>query len=289
MKNLRLLSICLLLIPALLWQCKPNKGTSASSASADSATAAKTATVDEFTATFDSLQKGIPVFYNMYLTVDMSRLFKVEGSAFTPEWLNPVGNVANYGLSGKKALNLGVYAVDLSYIRTYDQLEKSRPYFDAMRNLSKDLGIPDDFVVKMSDRFDKNISNKDSMMKIANEIYHTTNKYLKDNERGASSVLIILGGWTEAMSLATHISAEKPANTELLSKIADQKSSVSDLLSLLEENKTDKLISSFITPLQDLKNAFDKLTFDEKNPKKSAAQFKDIFGKINNLRNQVIN
>ncbi len=289
MKNLRLFSICLLLIPALLWQCKPNKGTSTSSTSADSITIANPAKVDDFSASFDSLQKGIPVFYNMYLTVDMSRLFKVDGSAFTPEWLNPVSNAANYGLSGKKALNLGVYAVDLSYIRTYNQLEKSRPYFDAMRNLSKDLGIPDDFVVKMSDRFDKNISNKDSMMKIANEIYHTTNKYLKDNERGASSVLIILGGWTEAMSLAAHLSAEKPANTELLSKIADQKSSVSDLLSLLDENKTDQLISSFITPLQDLKNAFDKLSFDEKNPKKSAAQFKEIFGKINSLRNQVIN
>ena len=288
MKNFRLLSVCLLMLAVIIWQCKSNSGTAVVTANTDTSHVAATH-VDDFKASFDSTQKGIPVFYNMYLTVDMSKLFMVEGAPFTPEWLNPVSNASSYSLSGKKALNLGVYAVDLSYIRTFGQTVKARPCFEAMRNLSKDLGIPDNFVNRMSDRFDRNIDNKDSMMNIANEIYHTTNKYLKDNDRGSSSVLIILGGWTEAMSIAAKISAEKPANLELKSKIADQKASLTDLLSLLQENKSDSMIGKILPAVTELKSAYDALVFDEKNPTKSEKQFKLVSEKINNLRSLIIN
>jgi hypothetical protein len=245
-------------------------------------------TADDFQSSFDSIHKGIPVFYNMYLSVDMSKLFRVEGSVFNASYLNPVGNVSTYILAGKKATNLGIYAVDLSYIRAYDQMEKSRAYFDALRKISGDLGIPDDFVMKMSDRFDKNMNHKDSLMKLANEIYRTTDSYLRKNDRSSASMLMILGGWTEALYLSSKIAQEVPSNIELKSKIADQKSSLNDLLSVLRESKNDKEIADYLLALEALKISFDKLIFDEKNPNASSRQFDEVIGKINHLRSRII-
>jgi hypothetical protein len=287
MKNSRYSQVIMLLIAIVLWQCNSNKTASTVQKDADSVkTNLKTA--DDFQSNYDSIQKGIPVFYNMYLSVDMSKLFKIEGSVFNASYLNPVANVSSYLLSGKKALNLGIYAVDLSYIRAYDQMEKSRAYFDAMRKISGDLGIPDDFVLKMSDRFNKNMNQKDSLLKLANEIYRTTDTYLRKNDRSSASTLIILGGWTEALYLSSKIAQEVPANTELVSKIADQKSSLDDLLELLKESKNDKEIMDYLHALDALKISFDKFVFDEKNPKASSKQFLEVLGKIDHLRSRII-
>ena len=288
MKNISLSGVIFILLATVIWQCNPNRTVSVGQANLDSAkTTIKTA--DDFQTSFDSIHKGIPVFYNMYLSVDMSKLFRVEGSVFNASYLNPVGNVSSYILAGKKATNLGIYAVDLSYIRAYDQMEKSRAYFDAMRKISGDLGIPDDFVMKMSDRFDKNMNHKDSLMKLANEIYRTTDNYLRKNDRSSASMLMILGGWTEALYLSSKIAREVPSNMELKSKIADQKSSLNDLLTVLRESKNDKEIADYLLALEALKISFDKLIFDEKNPNVSSAQFDEVIGKINHLRSRIIN
>jgi hypothetical protein len=287
MKNVRLFPAVVLLLAVSLWQCNSNKTGSTAGKTTDSATVSVKAS-DEFVSNFDSLQKGIPVFYNMYLSVDMSKLFKVEGSVFNMSYLNPVSNESSYLQAGKKALNLGIYAVDLSYIRAYDQMEKSRSYFESMRKLSSDLGIPDDFVIKMSERFDKNMNRKDSLMKLANEIYKTTDSYLKKNDRTSASMLIILGGWTEALYLSAKIAQDMPGNTEIPAKIGEQKSSLGDLLSVLQANKTDKEIADFLPALEALKTSMDKFMFDEKNPKASSKQFQEVVAKINHLRSRII-
>ena len=51
-------------------------------------------------------------------------------------------------------------------------------------------------------RFDRNIDNKDSLIKIANEVYMAADTYLKENERYNAAAQIILGGWTEAIYIA---------------------------------------------------------------------------------------
>jgi hypothetical protein len=287
MKNIKLSLVLTVLLAVILWQCKSNNTGSSTQKNADSATAS-IKSADDFQSNFDSTQKGIPVFYNMYLSVDMSKLFKVEGATFNQGYLNSVGNLTSYIDAGKKSLNLGVFAVDLSYIRTYDQMEKARAYFDAMRKISGELGIPDDFVLKMSERFDKNMNHKDSLMKLANEIYKTTESYLKKNERGSSSLLIILGGWSEALYLSSKISQDFPANTEIVSKIADQKSSLADLITSLQASKTDKTIAAYLPALEALKTSLDKFNFDEKNPKASAKQYQEVIAKINQLRSRII-
>ena len=42
-------------------------------------------------------------------------------------------------------MNLGVYAVDLTYARVFEQIEMAGKYFNAMEKLAEELGIPSNF------------------------------------------------------------------------------------------------------------------------------------------------
>lgn len=236
----------------------------------------------------EEMKEGLPIFYNMYLSVDMARLFESAGAVYNPEILNSVDNEKNYVTSGKKALNLGVYSVDLGYIRAYEQYEKTRVYFDAMRNLSSALGIPEEFFLKSAERYDKNIANKDSLIIIANEVYEKTTSYLKENERESASALIVVGGWVEAIYIATRMTSSTDKDTELIEKIADQKTSIASLLEMAGKYRDDKDIASMCTKLEDLKSSFDKLSVDPANLKASFPALKEVSDKVAKLRTVII-
>src|SRR3972149_7536267 len=52
----------------------------------------------------DTLGEGLPIFYNMYLSVELSSLFQSSGAVFKQELLNSPDKVSNYITSSKKAL-----------------------------------------------------------------------------------------------------------------------------------------------------------------------------------------
>ncbi|MFN8206792.1 MAG: hypothetical protein U0T82_05210 [Bacteroidales bacterium] len=236
----------------------------------------------------EEMKEGLPIFYNMYLSVDMARLFESAGAVYNPEILNSVGNEKNYVTSGKKALNLGVYSVDLGYIRAYEQYEKTRAYFDAMRNLSSALGIPEEFFLKSAERYDKNIADKDSLIFIANEVYAKTTGYLKENERESASALIVVGGWVEAIYIATRMINSSDKDAELIEKIADQKTSIASLLEMAGKYRDDKDVAAMCTKLEDLKTSFDKLSVDPANLKASSPALNEVSDKVAKLRSVII-
>lgn len=236
----------------------------------------------------DSLKKSLPIFYNMYLSVEMSSLFKSVGVGYEPKYLNPANKSGDYILSSKKALNLGVYAVDLSYSKVFEQYDKAGKYLASMHQLSEEMGIPSEEFYNTTNRIEKNITNKDSLYKIANEIYTTTDNYLKKNDREGAASLIILGGWIEAMHIATAIVADGTMDPVFLDRIAEQKHSLQDLIDLLENYSSNEAVASYLDQLKKLQTNFTELTIDYNNPASSADQIKKIGKTINRIRTEII-
>lgn len=158
-------------------------------------------------------------------------------------------------------MNLGVYAVDLSYCRAFEQFEVAGHYFDSMRNLSEQLGIPQKYFEKTSQRFEQNLTNKDSLISIANEIYYETEDYLKENERFATASVIIMGGWVEAVYIGTFVAIES-RNTDIIERLVDQKYSLNNLLILLKDYEDNEMISGYIDELKTLRGVFDELNIE---------------------------
>ncbi len=246
----------------------------------------------------DSLS-GLPIFYNMYLSVEMSTLFQSSGAVFKQELLNSPDRMSNYVTSSKKALNLGVYAVDLSYAKVSEQLEIAGRYFDAMQRMAEEMGIPSSYFENTAQRFERNIDNKDSLIKIANEVYMASDNYLRENERYAASAQIILGGWVEAIHIAANV-ASNTGDIEIIERLAEQRVSLANVISMLNEYSDNEDIKSKIDKLKKLQPVFDSFVvdvesnFDPTSPsgKKTIqnylAKINEISKQIGSIRSEII-
>lgn len=248
----------------------------------------------------DTIGEGLPIFYNMYLSVELSSLFKSAGVKFNNEIISPYSKYNYYTTSEKKALNIGIYAVDLSYTRYFEQYDLSSRYFSAMQKLAEDLGIPAEYFHNTAKRFENNINNKDSLIKIANEVYKTTENYLKENDQQGTAALIIIGGWIEAIYLGAHIALETE-DINIIERLAEQKYSLENLLKLLNLYIDDSRIKKYYEKLSYLyKNEFNNFILGipgDFNPEKNKQhkklkdealkKVKDILIEIEKLRKEI--
>lgn len=209
----------------------------------------------------DTIGAGIPIFYNMYLSVELSSLFETAEAVFTPELLSNPDKTSEYITSYKKAMNLGVYAVDLSYARAFEQLEIAGKYFSSMQVLSEQLGIPQEYFEETAQRFELNITNKDSLIAIANEVYYETENYLKENERFATASLIIMGGWVEAVYIASHVVIES-RNPDVIERLVDQKYSLNNLLIMLKDYSDNEVVNEYNQKLHELRKILDDIQIE---------------------------
>lgn len=244
-------AITMLLITTLFVSCKG--GGSGNSEGTDSISLGD---VKPLVHTYDTLGEGLPIFYNMYLSVELSTLFQASGAVFKNELLNPTEKMTDYVTSSKKALNLGVYAVDLTFAKAFEQFETAAKYFNAMEKMAEELGIPADYFESSAQRFDRNINQPDSLMVIANEVYMSTDAYLRENERFAAAGQIILGGWVEAIYIAIDV-ANTTRDIDVIERLAEQKSSLTNVITMLNDYSDDVIIKDNLKKLNQLKPVFD--------------------------------
>ena len=266
----------------ILISCGTNPSTQNAAAKADSIS-------KSFVNDTTNIKDGaIPIFYNMYLSVEMSSLFKSIGVTYNVKLLNSPDKTNVYNTSTDKALNLGVYAVDLSYSKYFDQFDQAGKYLKAMHKLSTDLGIPDDKFMVSLKRIENNLSNKDSLVKIANELYGATETYLKQNERESAAAFIVAGGWTEAVYIATSLVARNEKDSELMERIAEQKQSLDNLISLLKKYENQLPVKEFLSKLFDLKASFAKFEINKNDLKATYKVLDEISFKVLSLRKNII-
>lgn len=248
----------------------------------------------------DTAGEGLPIFYNMYISVELSSLFESAGAVFTSELMNSEDRTSEYITSSQQAVNLGVYAVDLSYARVFGQIETAGKYFNAMKQLSQELGIPGEYFENTVKRFERNFTDKDSLIYVANEVYMTTDQYLKENERYTTAALIILGGWVEAIHIAIDVAIESK-DINIIERLIDQKYSLNNLTIMLSEHKKNEIIAEYLTQLAGIKKEFNKLNvafgidFDPETPEgkklvaKAIEQIRGLSISIEAFRKELIN
>lgn len=199
------------------------------------------------------------IFYNVPSPVEMTGIVQRAGASYNGAILNKIRNVEKYNTNSTMALNLGVYGADLSYTRLFDQIQESVNYLAAIRKLSDGLGIPQEQGKFAISRIEKNIEIRDSLLKIITEVYGAADMFLKENNRGSTANLIILGGWTEALYIATNLIDESEKNNEVLERIAEQKYSLKNLIELLSTYKTDAVIAQYLPMLNELDEIFNSI------------------------------
>jgi len=203
------------------------------------------------------------IFYNVPSPIEISSMLTNAGVSYNAEHLNSSKKVSKYTTMEEMAVNLGIYGADLSYNRLYGQIQESVHYFAAIKKLSDNLGIPQDQGGNAAERLESNLENRDSLLNIISQTYTNTDEYLKQNDRGSTAALIIMGGWIEALYIATQIATQTDNNGTLLNSIAEQKFSLQNLIGLLSNYDDEEIIIKYLYKLNKLDKAYDNVEIEQ--------------------------
>ncbi len=200
-------------------------------------------------------------------------LLQEVNAPFSEDLLNPIENVDGYSSEMQKALNLGVYGTDLGYLSIYKQNSLALQYLSTIEKLTTSLGLEGAFDKNFMSRFEKNSTNKDSMMVIVSDAFKKADNYLKTNDRKTTSALILVGGWIESLYLACEINKESN-NEKILERIGEQRETLNSIIDILQAYNKGHKFDELITDMKDLKSYFEdiKIEYDFVQPKTDKAK-----------------
>lgn len=248
--------------------------------------------------------------------LEMTTIIKESGASFFKKMLNETDNVDNYATGFKKAINLGIYGVDLGYINIYEKTHLAFDYLGVVKTLSNELKVGQFFDFSTLKRLAGNSKNIDSILYISTSGFERMNNYLNERQRGNISILILVGGWIESLYIATRatnvdiIDKHLNANRKLKERIGEQKIVLDDIMLLLTVYKNIPGFNTLINDLEELREIYKdvKITYTYEEPEmqevdgmlivvdKSTStvemnpeQRKQIMIKVNSIRNNIIN
>ena len=187
--------------------------------------------------------------------LEISNLIKQSGAVYSEEILNPVEHSKNYVNKYAQAINLGIYGTDLGYINIYSKYQASIVYLAAVREMSEELRIGQFFDFTTIARLAANSSEIDSILYISTQGFDNMNVYLKEQGRDEISILLLVGGWLEAVYILTEVASKYPSD-ELYERVGDQKIMLDDLILIMSLYKGDPYFEKISKSFEVLKEAF---------------------------------
>lgn len=170
-----------------------------------------------------SMDDDNEVTYSLPSALQIAYVFKKSGAGFVPTLLNNKANTSKYNTSNyKRAVNFGIYSSDLAYCLFSKKYQESKEYLKACKEMGTYLGLNQAFESdKIAQRFDKNITNEDSAIKIVSNVQLKTDLMFEQNKQKHITVIAFAGAWTESMYIAIEVYS-KDKNKKVLESLLEQ-------------------------------------------------------------------
>ena len=168
---------------------------------------------------------------NIASPVEIANLLQSLAVPFSPDYLASSIDANKQTTSFDKAFTLGILGADLGYLNMYEKTGSSIDILSSIRKLAEGLKVGQYFDFETIKRLSLSKSNLDSLLYISIDSYTRIDSYLRDNDRGQLSALMIIGVWIEGQYLATQVMTEYP-DPVLRDRIGEQKIILNDLLLL---------------------------------------------------------
>jgi hypothetical protein len=198
------------------------------------------------------------IFYGILTPVEICTIFDRLGISYSNATLNPISNRDQYLSSSKASINTGIYGVDFGYLKMFGIGQQMIDYMVTIRDMSNKLGIPDSYLTEPIKKVQNDISEPDTILYLMNDAYLKMEAHLREGGRESTAGLMVMGGWVEAMFISTQLvyNPQKP-DPEVIQKIAQQKYTLTTLLSFLKNYYDDPVVVYYSKKLKYLKNYFD--------------------------------
>ena len=172
------------------------------------------------------------IVQNIASPVEIASILQSMQVPFSAGYLAPTQGADRLTTNFQKAMMLGIYGADLGYLNIYGKTGNSVDVLSVIKRLADGLRVGQYFDFETIKRLSVSKSNLDSLLFLSVNSYNQIDRYLRDNDRGSISALMITGVWIEGQYLATQVALN--FNDELLrDRIGEQKIILGDLLMLL--------------------------------------------------------
>ncbi|UII20654.1 hypothetical protein [Fulvivirga ligni] len=231
---------------------------------------------EEFEAAESDLKEQIEeVVYEIPSPSEIPSLLERTGAEYNGSLINSNDKAESYASrNDKAALNLGAYATDIGYLVSYDKVQEALTYMSSTKKLADDLGVTGAFDASLIERFESNLSRKDSLAILINSTINKTESYLKDDDRNRLAALVVTGSFIEGLYISTALVDSYPTDilpedkrnlvlTPLIRVVLEQEKSVKDLVKMLETIENTSPVAEMITKLESLVADYEKLDIEE--------------------------
>ncbi|WP_422359078.1 hypothetical protein [Reichenbachiella sp.] len=181
-------------------------------------------------------------------------------ATFDNTLINELSNVNKYeGNADKLALNMGVFASDVSYLAAYGYEEQCLEYLSASHQMAKLLGdstIYDDAHIQNWKGHIAN-QNQEEISKLLNELFVTTSVQMEEDHHLNMAGLALAGSFIEGLYQAV-VTIDKASSTEadekslgpLVEVVLKQEPALKEVIEVLNDLPSDDTISTIVTELQ---------------------------------------
>jgi hypothetical protein len=173
---------------------------------------------------------------NISSPVEIADILQKMSVPYSASYLASSIDANRLNTSFEKALKLGILGADLGYLNMYEKTGTALDLLSSIKKLADGINVGQYFDFEAIKRLSRNRSNLDSLMFISQNSFNQIDKYLRSNDRGQYSALMIIGVWIEGQYLATKVLSQHP-DTLLRNRVGEQKVIIGDLLMLLAPYK----------------------------------------------------
>jgi hypothetical protein len=220
--------------------------------------------------------------------LEMSALIKETGARYNKIFLSKPGSYSKYNNSFSRALNLGIYGADLGYSNLYEENQQCILYVGAIKELSDELRIDQFFNFTLIERL-ANERNLDSLLLISTQSYNEVNKYFQEEQRSGLSILLLVGGWVEALYISSSVAAETSSNKPLIEKIGEQKIVIESLIKLVGYfSESDENFAKLNKELTELYKIYDTVIINRTYGKPTTSEVNGVIVTKDNSKSSII-
>lgn len=215
------------------------------------------------------------VIYNIPSPSEIPFLLESTGAEFNQSLINGHDKADQYTSGNDNAsLNLGIYASDIGYLVSYQKAQEALTYLGSTKKLADGVGITGSFDPTIIERFEKNLSHRDSMAYILDATINKTSEYLKNDDRDKLAALIVTGSFVEGLYISTQLIQSYPKDilsdddrqlvlVRLMRVVLQQEKSVNDLIGLLSQVEQTQPITDLVSGLKELKQKYESLEIED--------------------------
>jgi hypothetical protein len=205
---------------------------------------------------------------NISSPVEIANLLQSLEVPFSQNYLAEAIDPNRQSTAFEKALELGILGADLGYLNMYEKTGSSLEVLSSIRKIAEDIKVGQFFDFESIKRLSRNKSNLDSLLFVSIDSYNKIDDYLRRNDRGQLSALMIIGVWIEGQYLATQVVKQYP-DKMLTDRIGEQKIILNDLLLLITPYcNRDPEFTSLCKDMQDIKEKYRdvRITYTQGEP-----------------------